>query len=204
MYSDEICAGGGSGAPKRRSFLVLTAGALGAVGLAAASWPFINSLGPAADQRGLRYTDLIPLLDFEPGDRKSFLVRGLGLVFVSHRTAAEIAAAKAGDSTELKDPEPDSTRARRDDWLIVLGTCTYRGCWVGGQSEDVIRYGRTSLMVEPLKLDRGAFGGWKCDCCGSQYDTSGRVRSGPAPSNLVVPEHRFAADGTLEVFWWRS
>lgn len=188
-------------AVERRSFFTLTAGALGIVGLGAAAWPLIDSLNPAADLRIPQYSDLVDLSDFAEGDRRNFLFRGLGLVFISRRTVEEIAAAKAGDTASLIDPELDSARVQRDEWLMVLGVCTFRRCWVGGQSEDLIRSGRQLLMIEPLKLDRGAFGGWKCYCCGSEYDTSGRVRRGRAPKNLIVPEYRFTAEDTLEIRW---
>ncbi len=184
--------------PDRRGFLYRSAAALSAVGLAAAAWPLIDSLNPAADQRVPDYLDLE---GFAAGERRIVWVRGIGPVFVSHRTPAEIAAARAGDEVELKDPEQDSERVRRDDWLVLVGHCTFRSCPLSGQSDDAVYWQGWSFIPKLRKLDRGRYGGWSCLCCGSVYDTSGRIRSGPAPRNLIVPDHRFTTDGMLEIAW---
>ena len=184
--------------PGRRSFLYRSAAVLGAAGLAAAAWPLIDSLNPAADERVPDYVDL---RGFAEGERRIVLVRGIGPVFVSHRTTAEIAAAKAGDRASLKDPEPDGDRVRRDAWLVLVGLCTFRSCSLAGQGDDALYWQGWSGITGPSKLDRGRYGGWYCLCCGSVYDTSGRIRSGPAPRNLAVPNHRFTTDGMLEIAW---
>ncbi len=184
--------------PERRVFLYRSAAALGAVGLAAAAWPLIDSLNPAADHR---VPDYIDIERFAAGERRIVLVRGIGPIFVSHRTPAEIAAAKAGDEASLKHPERDGDRVRREPWLVLVGLCTFRSCPLTGQGDDALYWQGWNAATGLSKLDRGRFGGWHCPCCGSVYDTSGRIRSGPAPRNLPVPDHRFTSDGMLEIAW---
>ncbi|MEE9139356.1 MAG: ubiquinol-cytochrome c reductase iron-sulfur subunit [Alphaproteobacteria bacterium] len=154
----------------RRDFLYLATAAVGAAGAAAATWPFIHSMNPAADIRALAVTEV----DLSPvAVGQSITVKWQGRpVFIRRRTAAEIAAAQADDAADLPDPEPDAKRVKRPEWLIVVGICTHLGCVPLGQ--------RTT---EP----RGDFGGWFCPCHGSHYDTSGRIRKGPAPRNLDLP-----------------
>ena len=197
--AEKLIAASPAADPERRRFLYRGAAALGAVGLAAAAWPLIDSLNPAADQRVPDYVDLE---GFAAGERRIVLLRGLGPVFVSHRTPDEIAAAKADDEASLKHPEPDVERVRRDPWLVVVGLCTFRSCPLAGQGDDALYWQGWSAATGQSKLDRGRHGGWSCLCCGSLYDTSGRIRSGPAPRNLRVPDHRFTSDGLLEIAWW--
>lgn len=186
---------------ERRDFLVRTAKIFGGIGLCAAAWPLIDSLSPSAEQRAPTYIDLS---GFAEGERRVVFARGLGLVFVSHRTAEEIAAAKADDEAEMRDPEQDRDRVVRDHWLVLRGYCTFRGFPLAGQVSDGLYWQDWDWPTQRLRLDRGTFGGWKCINCSAQYDTSGRVRSGPAPRNLAVPKHRFGADGSLEIAWWQS
>lgn len=175
MVNNEDGAPGG--APEnedRRDFLYLSTTAFTAVGLAAAMWPLIDSLNPAADVLGLSTAefDLAPI---EPGQRITYKWRKQPL-FVIRRTPGLIARAKADDDADLIDPEPDGARVQREEWLIVVGVCTHLGCIPLGQRE---------------RDERGRFGGWFCACHGSLYDVSGRVRRGPAPKNLVVPPYTF-------------
>jgi ubiquinol-cytochrome c reductase iron-sulfur subunit len=166
----------------RRDFLYLTAGAMAAVGTAAAVWPLIDSMNPAADVRALASVEL----DLEPlelGQRITVKWRGEP-VFISRRTAAEIERARADDAAELPDPEPDSARVQRAEWLVVIGVCTHLGCIPKGQA--------------PASA-RGQWDGWFCPCHGSHYDTSGRIRKGPAPRNLDVPVYAFLDDLTLSI-----
>jgi ubiquinol-cytochrome c reductase iron-sulfur subunit len=105
-------------------------------------------------------------------------------VFIGHRTAEEIEAARAVDVAELRDPQPDEERTLRPEWLVMIGICTHLGCVPLGQGA-----GDT----------RGEFGGWFCPCHGSVYDTSGRIREGPAPINLEVPPYEFTSDDVIQI-----
>jgi ubiquinol-cytochrome c reductase iron-sulfur subunit len=151
-------------------------------GTAAAVWPLIDSMNPAADVRALVSVeiDLAPIL---LGQRITVVWRGQP-VFIDHRTPAQIARAKADDTAELKDPETDGARVQRDEWLIVIGICTHLGCIPLGQKPG-----------DPL----GGWGGWFCPCHGSHYDTSGRIRKGPAPENLAVPPYEFLENGMARI-----
>jgi ubiquinol-cytochrome c reductase iron-sulfur subunit len=166
----------------RRDVLVLSAYSLSAVGGAAALWPFIDSMNPAADTRADASTD-IDLSPIVPGQRITVAWRGKP-VFVAHRTPAEIAAARADDDADLRDPAPDAKRAKLPEWLVVVGVCTHLGCIPGGQ--------------RPAET-RGDWGGWNCPCHGSQYDTAARIRRGPAPRNLIVPPYGFPKPSLLRI-----
>jgi ubiquinol-cytochrome c reductase iron-sulfur subunit len=177
-------AGGGAhGAdPSRRDFLTLTAAALGAVGLGSLAWPFIDSMNPAKDTLALSTTE-VDLSPVAVGQRLTVVWRGKP-VFIDHRPPEEIQKAEAVDISELRDPQKDSDRVKKAEWLIVVGVCTHLGCIPLGQKETD---------------DRGPFGGWFCPCHGSIYDTSGRIRQGPAPANLVVPPYAFGSDTTIKI-----
>jgi ubiquinol-cytochrome c reductase iron-sulfur subunit len=166
----------------RRDFLTLTASALGIVGAAAAIWPFIDSLNPAKDTLALSTTD-VDLSPIQVGQRLTVAWQGKP-VFIDHRPEAEIKAAQEVDVSTLRDPEPDSKRVKKPEWLIVVGVCTHLGCIPLGQKQGD---------------DRGPFGGWFCPCHGSIYDTSARIRGGPAPANLVVPPYKFNTDTTITI-----
>ena len=173
--------GGGDG-DSRRDFLILTTGAFVAVGSLAALWPFVNSMNPAADIRAQASTD-IDLSAVEEGQSVTVLWRGKP-VFIRHRTPAEIEDARQVSVDDLPDPEADDQRVQRAEWLVVVGICTHLGCVPLGQ-----RGGDS----------RGEYGGWFCPCHGSHYDTSGRIRLGPAPLNLAVPDYRFTDDTSLTI-----
>lgn len=161
----------------RRDFLVLTAGAFAVIGSAAALWPMIDSMNPAADVRAVAQTtvDLSPITLRQ---RITVMWRGRP-VFIEHRTPVSIAAARADDdSPDLLDPARDADRVKDPAWLILVGVCTHLGCIPLGQRP-----------TDP----HGAYNGWFCPCHGSLYDTSGRVRRGPAPRNLEVPPYRLIA-----------
>jgi len=163
----------------RRDFLYVAAGAVGAVGVAGAVWPLIDQMNPDASVLALASIefDLSPI---EEGQSVTILWRGLP-VFVRHRTAAEIEAARAVPLAELKDPQSDSQRTKQghEQWLIMIANCTHLGCVPDGQS--------------------GEFGGWFCPCHGSQFDTAGRIRKGPAPTNLVLPPYEFVSDTLVRI-----
>ncbi len=176
-------SGDGSGdGETRRDFLYLAAGAMGAVGTAFATWPLIDSMNPAADVLALSSTavDLSPI---EVGMAITVIWRG-NPVFVRHRTAVEIEAAGAVPLDELPDPEADEDRVQKPEWLVMVGVCTHLGCIPVGQ-----RAGER----------KGEYTGWFCPCHGSHYDTSGRIRKGPAPENLPVPPYEFLDDTTIRI-----
>lgn len=168
--------------PVRRDFLNLLTGSMTAVGVGCLAWPLLDSLRPAADLRALAAVEL-DLTPIALGQRVTITWRGRP-VFLDHRTAEQIQAAQGVDIKELRDPESDARRAPRPEWLILVGICTHLGCVPLGQKPG-----------DQL----GDFGGWFCPCHGSHYDTSGRVRKGPAPTNLVIPPYRFLDDNRLRI-----
>src|SRR6185437_4032954 len=187
MASSSIPAGA-HGDPTRRDFLMVATGALGAVGAIAVAWPFINNLNPAADTLALSSID-VNIKAIEKGQAISVKWRGKP-VFVRHRTEKEIKEAEAVPLSELRDPQTDDSRGTdtakkvRREWLIVIGVCTHLVCIPLGTKE-----------CEP----RGEYGGWFCPCHGSQYDPSGRIRKGPAPLNLAVPDYLFTSDTLVRI-----
>lgn len=170
--------------PTRRDFLLLTAGAVGGVGAAYFAWPFLDSMNPAADilAQSTIEVDLAPI---PAGQAITVVWRGKP-IFIRHRTPAEIQEAESTPLTSLIDPESDQARVKKGHtpWLIVVGICTHLGC---------IPTGNTPTQ------NRGKYGGWACPCHGSLYDTSGRVRRGPAPLNLAVPPYTFLTDTTIRI-----
>jgi ubiquinol-cytochrome c reductase iron-sulfur subunit len=170
------------GGESRRDFLTLVAGAMGAIGAAAAIWPFITSLNPARDTLAESTTE-VDLAPIQLGQRLTAVWQGKP-VFIAHRTAKEIEAAQKVDVADLRDPQPDSARVQKPEWLVVVGVCTHLGCIPLGQNEG-----------DP----RGPYGGWFCPCHGSIYDTSARIRQGPAPQNLAVPTYKFTTDHTVRI-----
>ncbi len=167
----------------RRDFLVVTAAAFVTIGTAAALWPVIDSFEPAADVQALATTE-VDLAPIALGQRVTVSWQGKP-VFIDHRTQAEIARARADDdSSDLIDPQKDSDRVKKKEWLVVVGICTHLGCIPQGQAATA---------------PRGRWGGWFCPCHGSQYDTSGRVRHGPAPANLAVPPYAFMGPEKIRI-----
>ncbi|MBR0672846.1 ubiquinol-cytochrome c reductase iron-sulfur subunit [Neoroseomonas soli] len=166
----------------RRDFLNLVTASFAAVGVGAIAWPFINSMQPARDVLAMASTD-VELAPIAEGQAVTVMWRGKP-VFVRHRTAAEITAAREVPLSQLPDPQPDQARVQKDGWLIVVGICTHLGCVPLGQ--------------KPTDA-RGDYGGWFCPCHGSHYDTSGRIRKGPAPRNLEVPQYTFTSDTKIRI-----
>ncbi|WP_422365188.1 ubiquinol-cytochrome c reductase iron-sulfur subunit [Pelagibius sp.] len=181
MAETATTAQAGSG-ETRRDFLYLAAGAMGAVGAASAVWPLIASMNPSAEVLALASTevDLAPVAE---GQRITVTWRG-NPVFIDHRTPAQIEQANAVALDELPDPEADEARVVKPEWLVMIGVCTHLGCVPLGQKTG---------------QSRGEYGGWFCPCHGSHYDTSGRIRKGPAPTNLPVPPYEFTADTTIVI-----
>jgi ubiquinol-cytochrome c reductase iron-sulfur subunit len=166
----------------RRDFLYLLTGATTAVGTAAMVWPLVDTMNPSADVLALASTE-VDLSGVEEGMSITVKWRGKP-VFIRHRTTAEIEEASAVELGDLRDPQADGERAEKPAWLVLVGVCTHLGCVPLGQ--------------KPTE-DSGEYGGWFCPCHGSHYDTSGRIRKGPAPLNLEVPEYTFLDDTTVRI-----
>jgi ubiquinol-cytochrome c reductase iron-sulfur subunit len=151
-----------------------------AIGVVSVAWPFIDQMNPSADTLALSTTE-IDISHVEVGQAITVLWRGKP-VFVRHRTPDEIKQAEAVDIKELRDPQTDAQRVQKPEWLVMVGVCTHLGCVPLGQKPS-----------DP----KGEWGGWFCPCHGSQYDTSGRIRKGPAPRNLEIPAYVFETDTLL-------
>lgn len=170
--------------PTRRDFLYVATGSLAAVGAAAAIWPLIDQMNPDASVLALASIE-IDISNIPVGQETTFKWRGKP-VFVRHRTEEEIKAAEDVDVATLPDPQPDDARLMtgpngelEKQWLVVIGICTHLGC-------------------VPLSY-RGEYDGYFCPCHGSVYDTSGRIRKGPAPTNLEVPPYAFISDTKIKI-----
>ncbi len=168
--------------PSRRDFLAMTSGALAAIGAGWAVWRFVDSMNPSADTLALASTE-VNLSSIEEGSAITVKWRGKP-VFVRHRTDAEIEEAAGVPLADLIDPELDADRAINPKWLVMVGSCTHLGCVPLGQKETD---------------NKGEYGGWYCPCHGSHYDTAGRIRKGPAPVNLKVPEYSFLSDDVIKI-----
>jgi ubiquinol-cytochrome c reductase iron-sulfur subunit len=169
----------------RRDFIFIAAGSVAAVGAAATIWPFVAQMNPAADTRALSTTE-VDLSAVELGQQIKVMWQGKP-VFVRHRTPAEISAAVRDDYASLKDPQFDAERVRqangeagRAEWLILQANCTHLGC-------------------VPTFVEGSSFGGWFCPCHGSDYDTSGRIRRGPAPRNLDVAPYVYLSETSVRI-----
>jgi ubiquinol-cytochrome c reductase iron-sulfur subunit len=175
----------------RRDFLYVATGAAGVIATGAAIWPLVNQMNPSADVQALASIQ-VDVSALEPGSQLT--VKFLGKpVFVRRRTGEEIEAARNTDLSELPDPlarnanlpadapATDADRAMEEtgEWLVMIGVCTHLGC-------------------VPLG-DAGEYHGWFCPCHGSHYDTSGRIRKGPAPENLPIPLAKFISDTVIEL-----
>ena len=163
--------------PNRRDFILTATTAAGAVGVGAAAWPLIDQMNPDASVKALASTE-VDISGVEPGQSITVLWRGKP-VFIKRRTQEEIDKARSVDISELKHPEKDEDRAANPEWLVMLGICTHLGC-------------------VPLN-DKGDYDGWFCPCHGSHYDTSGRIRKGPAPLNMEVPKYEFVNANTIKI-----
>ncbi len=178
--------------PNRRDFLYLATGTVGAVGAAAVAWPFISQMNPSAATRALASIE-VDVSSIEPGQAITVKWRGKP-VFIRNRTDKEVEEAKAVELSDLKDPiaenenleaglpatnENRSAGEGRENWIVMIGSCTHLGCVPVGLAGD--------------------FGGWFCPCHGSHYDTAGRIRKGPAPRNLDIPKFEFVSDTTVKI-----
>jgi ubiquinol-cytochrome c reductase iron-sulfur subunit len=178
--------------PTRRDFLYVATGAVGAVGAAGLAWPFIDQMRPDASTLALATVE-VDVATLEPGMSLTAKWRGKP-IFIRNRTEKEVEEAKAVQLGDLKDPVarnanvPADAQATdidrsagegKENWIVMVGSCTHLGCVPLGQSGD--------------------FGGWFCPCHGSHYDTAGRIRTGPAPQNLAVPVFSFISDTKIRI-----
>lgn len=168
-----------NGGKTRRDFIVDTAIGVACVGGVVAAVPFVSSLSPSADVLAVGSTE-VELDKIKEGDTATVMWRG-NPVFVRHRTKAEIEEAQKVSLTDLIDQQSDEDRVKKgqEKWLVTLAVCTHLGC-------------------VPLS-NKGDFGGWLCPCHGSHYDTSGRIRKGPAPQNLPVPPYAFLSENKIKI-----
>ncbi len=168
----------------RRDFLILAGPAFFAVGGALTLWPFIDQMNPDAGALALASIE-VDLAPIAQGQAITVMWRGKP-VFIRNRTAAEVEEATNVALDDLPDPETDQARTKdgHERWLVMVGICTHLGCIPKGQS---------------LADVKGDYGGWFCPCHGSHYDTSGRIRKGPAPRNLEVPPYQFLSDTKIKI-----
>jgi len=179
----------------RRDFIHIAASAFAGIGAAAALWPMVSQMNPDASALSLATIEL-DLAPIQTGQAVTVMWRGKP-IFVRNRTPEEVEAAKNVSIEELKDPlarvlgSPDApatdaarTKEGRENWLVAVGICTHLGCIPQGQ-----RAGE----------NKGEYGGWFCPCHGSAYDTSGRIRVGPAPRNLDIPPYEFLSDTQIRI-----
>ena len=162
----------------RRDFIYVASATMAALGSAAAVWPLIDQMNPSADTLALKEIE-VDVSSIVPGQQVTVEWQKKP-VFIRRRTPEEIKEAQDVPLDELKDPQADSARVQKPEWLIVIAICTHLGCI-------------------PSKDMKGEFGGWLCPCHGSQYDTSGRIRKGPAPNNLTVPAYKFLTDTKVQI-----
>jgi ubiquinol-cytochrome c reductase iron-sulfur subunit len=165
--------------PTKRDFIFIATGAAALGALGGLAWPLIDQMNPASDTLALASIE-VEYAKVEVGQQLVVKWRGKP-VFIRHRTAHEIAEAVADDNANLRDPATDASRHKPDkaEWLILIGVCTHLGC-------------------VPI-FGQGPYGGWFCPCHGSVYDTSGRIRKGPAPLNLFLPDYSFLPSGKVRI-----
>ena len=161
----------------RRDFIFTASDTVGAIGIGATIWPLIDQMNPDSSVKALASTE-VDISQIEPGKSVTVLWRGKP-VFIKRRTQEEIAEAQSVSLDDLPHPEKDEDRAKNPEWLVMLGICTHLGC-------------------VPLS-DKGEYNGWFCPCHGSHYDTSGRIRKGPAPTNMEIPKYAFINDNIIKI-----
>ncbi len=169
-----------SAEPTRRDFLYIATGAVGAVGAAAAIWPLISQMNPDASTIAAGAPIEVDLAPIAEGQAIKVFWRGKP-IYVSHRSKKEIDEARAVNVASLPDPEADQKRVKEghDQWLVLIGICTHLGCI-------------------PI-AHQGSYDGFFCPCHGSVYDTSGRIRQGPAPANLALPPYEFLSNTKIKI-----
>lgn len=169
-----------SAEPTRRDFLYIATGAVAAIGGVAVAVPLIAQMNPDASTIAAGAPIEVDLAPIAEGQIIKVFWRGKP-IFISHRTKKEIDEARSVALNSLPDPEKDQDRVKpgHDAWLVIIGICTHLGCI-------------------PL-AHQGNYDGWFCPCHGSQYDTSGRIRQGPAPANLPLPPYQFVSDTKIQI-----
>ena len=166
----------------KRDFLIVSTYALAGLGAAAFVWPLIDQMNPAADTLALASTE-IDLSSLEEGQSITVKWRGKP-VFVRYRTKEEIKQANQVSLDEMRDPQLDTDRVTNEKYIVLVGVCTHLGCVPLGQKTGDVK---------------GQYGGWFCPCHGSHYDNSGRIRKGPAPTNLAVPSYKFLSETLIRI-----
>lgn len=175
---------GADGGVRRRDFINIAAVSFAGVGGAALLYPLVNQMNPSADVLALAQID-VDVSAIQPGQAIKTSWRRQP-IFIRNLTPAEQQAANAVDTDSLRDPQTlaERTKEGHANWLITLGVCTHLGCVPLGAAEGE---------------NRGDFGGYFCPCHGSHYDTAARIRKGPAPRNLEVPEYEFTTDTAVRI-----
>ena len=181
--SQTINAQSGEGV-RRRDFINVAALSFAGVGVGAAVLPLISQMGPSADVLALASTE-VDISKIAPGQAIKTVWRKQP-VFIRNLTPQEIQAANQVPVGSLRDPQSlaERTKPGKQNWLVTLGVCTHLGCVPLGTGEGE---------------NRGEYGGYFCPCHGSHYDTAARIRKGPAPTNLVVPEYQFTSDTVVQI-----
>jgi ubiquinol-cytochrome c reductase iron-sulfur subunit len=169
-----------SSEPTRRDFLYIATGTVAAIGTAAAVWPFVAQMNPDASTIAAGAPVEVDLAPIPEGQTIKVFWRSKP-IFIAHRTKKQIEAAQNVDVAKLPDPQPDSSRikAGHEQWQVLIAICTHLGCI-------------------PL-AEQGPYDGYFCPCHGSVYDTSGRIRQGPAPANLALPPYEFISDTKIRI-----
>ena len=167
---------------EKRDFLFITTAGLAVAGGAVTAFSLIDTMNPAKDVLALSTTE-VDLAPIEEGQSLTVMWRGKP-IFIRHRTSDEIMTANSTSVNDLKHMASDESRVKNPRWLVVVGVCTHLGCVPLGQK---------------VGDNKGEFGGWFCPCHGSHYDTSGRIRKGPAPLNLEVPPYDFVSEDIIKI-----
>ena len=169
---------------RRRDFINIAAVSAAGVGGLATLVPLISQMAPSADVLVESSTE-VDISQIKPGQAIKGVFRKQP-VFIRNLTPKEIAEADAVSVSSLRDPQTlaERTKEGKENWLITMGVCTHLGCVPLGAGEGEVK---------------GEFGGYFCPCHGSHYDTAARIRKGPAPKNLEVPEYSFASDTVVKI-----
>ena len=169
---------------RRRDFINIAAVSFAGIGGVATLYPLINQMNPAADVLALSSIE-VDVSQVQPGQAIKTIFRKQPL-FIRNLTPAEVQAANAVPAGDLRDPQTlaERTKEGKTNWLVTMGVCTHLGCVPLGAAEGE---------------NKGEYGGYFCPCHGSHYDTAARIRKGPAPTNLEVPEYEFLSDTVVKI-----